>query len=39
MKAHLPFPERDDALERRVVIADEPPLERLEIEFGFRVKG
>src|SRR4029077_6418193 len=31
MKAHLPLPERDDALERLVLIADEPPLERLEI--------
>src|SRR6185369_7221938 len=31
MKAHLPLPERDDALERLVLFADEPPLERLQI--------
>src|SRR5262249_56505243 len=31
MKAHLPFPKRDDALERLVLIADDSPLERSEI--------
>src|SRR5262245_106186 len=31
MKAHLPLSERDDALERLVLLADEPPLECLEI--------
>jgi hypothetical protein len=31
MKAHLPLSERDDSLERPVLIADEPSLECLQI--------